>query len=318
MNVESGKFKTNSLARGAKHRLSLEIDDVTWLPLLVVKGRSGGKTLVVTANIHGDEYEGVRAIFELFDALDPNAMSGDLVAVPVANPPAFWQGTRMSPVDGLNMARIFPGNAAGTFSERIAFALAHSVISQADFYLDLHSGGVACRMPSMAGYCSVDPRGRAAALIFGSHVIWGHDEIPPGRTISYAQSIGLPWLYTEARGAGRIHPEDLNMMIQGMRNLLAHLGILPGPIRASEIRWKLRGDGNTDSGISASQDGFLIVKVELLQQVARGELLGLLVDLRGEPLEDYRSPRAGVVALIHEFPVVKQGNSLFLIADREP
>src|SRR5487761_1568266 len=114
MNVESGKFKTNSLARGAKHRLSLEIDDVTWLPLLVVKGRSGGKTLVVTANIHGDEYEGVRAIFELFDALDPNAMSGDLVAVPVANPPAFWQGTRMSPVDGLNMARIFPGNAAGT------------------------------------------------------------------------------------------------------------------------------------------------------------------------------------------------------------
>lgn len=317
MNLEPGQFRTGDLARASKHRLSLVIDDGTWLPVLVVRGRSSGKTLVVTANIHGDEYEGVRAIFEVFDALDPEAMSGDLIAIPVANPPAFWRGTRMSPADGLNMARIFPGNAAGSLSEKIASALAHSIISKADFYLDLHSGGIASRMPSMAGYCFADIRGRAAAMVFGSRVIWGHDEILPGRTISYAQSIGVPWLYTEARGAGRIHPEDLKMMVQGMRNLLAHLGVLPDPIPASPIHWKLRGDGNTDGGISASQDGFLIVKVELLQQVEQGELLGLLVNLWGETLEDYRSPGRGVIGFIHELPVVKQGDSLFLIADRE-
>ena len=75
--------------------------------MLVVRGRLPGPTLVVSANVHGDEYEGVRAIFETFNSLDPGAMSGDLLAVPVVNVPAFWAGTRTSPLDDANLARIF-------------------------------------------------------------------------------------------------------------------------------------------------------------------------------------------------------------------
>ncbi|HEV2274826.1 MAG TPA: M14 family metallopeptidase [Acidobacteriaceae bacterium] len=318
MKAAQAVLEIDQFARGTKHRLKLEVDETTWLPVLLARGRSAGKIMAVTANIHGDEYEGVRALLDIFDALDPRAMSGDLIAVPVANPPAFWQGTRISPVDGLNMARIFPGNAEGTLSEKIAFAIAHSIISKADFYLDLHSGGITYSMPSMAGYCLTDPAGRASALAFGSRVIWGHSEIPAGRTISFAHSIGVPWLYTEARGAGRIHPEDLEMMTGGMRNLMTHLGILSGQIDFHEAEIKLRGDGNTDMGIRSSQAGFLLHKVSLLQEVRQGELLGTLVDLQGEHLEDYPAPKAGVVGMIREFPVVQPGDSLFLIADREP
>ena len=68
------------------------------------------------------------------------------------------------------------------------------------------------------GYPSADPRARAAAEIFGAPVIWGHPPpIDPGRTVSFAGDHGIPWLYTEARGAGRIHPEDLRMMTRGIR-----------------------------------------------------------------------------------------------------
>ena len=90
-------------------------------------------------------------------------MSGDLLAVPVLNVPAFWSGTRTSPLDDANLARVFPGNPDGTPSQQIAWHFAHSVIARADFYLDLHSAGIHYRMPGMAGYPSgrpPRPRGR--------------------------------------------------------------------------------------------------------------------------------------------------------------
>jgi uncharacterized protein len=313
----SNPFKLEDFAAGAKYRSQLKIDDFVSLPLLVAKGRSPGKTLVVTANIHGDEYEGVRAIFETFESVDCGLMSGTLLAVPVANPPAFWRCTRSSPVDGHDMARIFPGRSDGSISEKISFILAHYIISSADFYLDLHSGGVAYRMPSMAGYSATDPRSYEGAVLFGADVIWGHDVIAPGRTISFAHSAGIPWIYTEARGAGRIHLQDLHMMKTGIQNLLLHLRILPGSIEQREIRWRLRGDGNTDEGVSASQAGFLLTKVALLQDVEQGEVLGTLVNLLGEPLEEYRAPQDGVVAMVREMPVIAPGDSLFLLARRE-
>ena len=106
------EFDPSDFEPGRKHRVSLvvrpdspELD----LPVLLVRGRNAGKTLVVFAGVHGDEYEGVRAILDLYEELDPDAMSGDFLAVPVANPPAFWAATRTSPLDEKNMARVFPG-----------------------------------------------------------------------------------------------------------------------------------------------------------------------------------------------------------------
>ncbi len=311
-------FRPEDLPRGTKHRLTLAFGDGLSFPVLMVRGRRDGATLVVSANVHGDEYEGVRAIFETFDELDPETMSGDLLTVPVVNSPAFWSGTRTSPLDDANLARVFPGNADGTPSQQIAWHFAHSVIARADLYLDLHSGGVRLRMPSMVGYPAADPRARAAAEAFGAPVIWGHPPpIDPGRTVSFAGDRGIPWLYTEARGAGRIHPQDLKMMRRGIRNLLGHLKILDSVPELVPIAMRLFGNGNTDSASAATHDGFLINRVEILQTVATGDLLGRLVSVTGEPIEEYRASIGGVVAMTREFPVVRAGDGLFLLAQTE-
>jgi len=118
----------------------------------------------------------------------------------------------------------------GSPTQVLAFHLGHSIIARADFYLDLHSAGVKLLMPSMVGYDATDPRSREAAVIFGAPVVWGHPAIPPGRTISFAASRGIPWLYTEARGAGRIDAEDLAMFKRGVLNLLRYLHMLPGRV----------------------------------------------------------------------------------------
>ena len=113
--MKTSSFHPGDYSRGRKHGLELDVGHSgIQLPILLVRGSHEGAALVVTAGIHGDEYEGVRAIFDVVETLDPAAMRGDLIAVPVSNPPAFWAGTRRNPLDGVNLARVFPGAATPT------------------------------------------------------------------------------------------------------------------------------------------------------------------------------------------------------------
>ena len=183
-------------SRGAKHRLVLPVvagRHRIELPVIMVRGSKAGPTLAVTAGIHGDEYEGVRTIFDVVEQLDPVSMSGDLLCVPVANPPAFWAVSRCSPLDGANLARVFPGKSDGAITEAIAHAIDCEILARADFFLDLHSAGVRFLMPTMVGYDSADVRAEAAARIFGTPVIWAHDVIAAGRSVSSGLSSSRPW-----------------------------------------------------------------------------------------------------------------------------
>jgi hypothetical protein len=315
----TSQINQTDFARGQKHHIDLDVghSDIH-IPVILIRGTGEGPTLVVTAGVHGDEYEGVRTIFEITESLHPADMSGDLIAVPTANPPAFWAGTRCSPLDDANLARVFPGVPDQGPSEAIAHALAQQVIAQADFYIDLHSAGVACLMPTMVGYYANDPRGRAAAECFGAPVTWSHPTIAPGRTISFAHERGIPWLYTEARGAGRIHPDDLRVFTNGVTNLMKHLGMIAGkPADPSTIKTRLHGDGNIDAGLLCEQEGFFIPDVDLLDTVTVGQQLGRTLDLHGQVIETYEAPSDGIVALVHQFPVVKPGDPMLVVTQTE-
>lgn len=311
-------FHLADFSRSTRHRLWLDLDTTQplRLPLLVARGARDGAALAITANIHGDEYEGVAATFEFFNELDPAEMTGSVIAIPVANPPAFAAVTRLNPLDGANLARVFPGQSGGAPSPAIAHAIDTAVIAQASFFIDLHSAGVRYIMPTMAGFHTADARSRAAALAFGAPVVWGHATIPPGRTLSACLARGVPFLYTEATGAGRIKAEDAAIFERGLRNLARHLGILAGPLEKprDQALLELYGDGDTDTGLAASRDGFFVPGAGLLDMVAEGAFIGHLLDLDGSLIERYHAPTSGVVAMLRMTPSVRAGDPLFLFA----
>ena len=307
------EFEWGALGPGRKGRFALTVREGLTLPVLAVRGAQAGRTLLVSAGVHGDEYEGIQAIFDVFEALDPNGMHGSLITAPIANPPAFWNGTRTSPLDGGNLARMFPGDAEGGATQAIAWHFDRRLLALADFYLDLHSAGVKWLMPTLVGYHAGDPAAEAAAEAFGAPVVWRHTSIAPGRTVSAAAARGLPSLYVEGRGAGRIHPDDLAVYRDGILRLMGHLGITRGEAEPRPPRMRLAGGGNIDEGVLARQRGFLTPRVELLQHVTEGELLGTLHDEWGRTLDAYHAPRAGVVVLIHACPLVAADEPLFLI-----
>ena len=128
---------------------------------MVVNGIQSGPVFSVSGGVHGDEYEGPLAIMDLFRQLKVEDLNGTFVGLVVANVPAFEAGTRCSPLDGLNLARIFPGNEYGSITEKIAFWMGDCLIRHSDYYIDLHSSGSDMEMPQMCGYIIRDKSKKA-------------------------------------------------------------------------------------------------------------------------------------------------------------
>ena len=153
---------------------------------------------------------------------------------------------------------------AGHVTEAIAYHFDQYILSSADFYVDLHSGGVKCAIPTLIGYLETDRAAAAAAEIFGAPVIWCHPDVPPGRMLSAAINRRIPCLYAEARGAGRIDPGNLSCYRCGILKVLKHLGIIPGCPEVPDRATRLYGDGNVDGSISSESRRLLMPRVQLL------------------------------------------------------
>lgn len=288
--------------------------------LFVATGVRPGPTLAVLGAVHGNEYEGPVTIANLLATLDPAMLAGTLIAVPVANSPAYMAGTRTSPLDGRNLARTFPGNRAGTASERLAWLLTEEVIGVADALIDLHSGGDASDMALLVGYPDLGDaasrRSRDLASAFGAPVIWEHPEVSPGRTLSVACDRGIPCLYTEAGGGGIAPEEVVRCYLEGVQRVMIALGMVAGAPVLPRHEQVWRGAGDTDKGLLATAEGLFRSYVKAGEAVAAGVLLGEIISHDGQVRERIVASEASVVALVRRLPRVAAGEKVFMLTTR--
>ena len=103
--------------------------------------RGDGPTVGICAGIHGNERTGTEIVLETARRYASGGFRGRLLLLPVADPPAFAANRRHTPVDDLNLNRVFPGDDRGWFSERLAKVITAEFLERVDVLLDLHSGG---------------------------------------------------------------------------------------------------------------------------------------------------------------------------------
>jgi predicted deacylase len=318
-----------SIASGTKLATTLEVAGGAdrgpiHLPVLLARGQADGPRIAILGGVHGDEYEGIASAATIWRELDPTELRGSVTVVSVANPPAFEAGTRGSPIDGLNLARTFPGDPAGSATERIAHMIGTHVIRSCDFLFDLHSAGQHYAMPLLAGaYAAHNPLGdrcASAALAFGAPVYWAHPDVAPGRSLTVAVEAGIPNMYVECGGGGRVRPRDFAAYRHGARRVLAHLGALPPCDASPAPRLRLRSSGDLDTWLPVSQAGILVEKIELLEEVTQGQTLGEVLNEHGEVLETLAAPSDGVVIMARRTARVRPGDGAYMIAlpDQSP
>ena len=82
------------------------------LPIAVIRNGPGAQVMLSAGN-HGDEYEGQIVLTRLIQQLQPEQTRGGPIILPALNLPAVLAGTWVSPLDGGNLNRSFPGDPDG-------------------------------------------------------------------------------------------------------------------------------------------------------------------------------------------------------------
>src|SRR5688572_15866792 len=153
------------------------IDAGTKLPVSIAHGAADGPVLALIAGTHGYEYTSIIALQRLLPRLQPERMKGSVILVHMANPPTFYGRRIYYGPDGKNLNRMYPGDAKGTVSERIAHAITTQVIDQATHLIDMHCGdGNESLRPysywMLGGDDRIDAASREMVLAFGlDHIV---------------------------------------------------------------------------------------------------------------------------------------------------
>jgi predicted deacylase len=221
------------------------------IPIVVLQNGTGPTALFVSGT-HGDEYEGQVALCNLARSLKPDQIQGRVILLPAANLPAAVAGTRTSPLDDGNLNRLYPGDPQGSVTEQIAYFIEHELVARADLVVDLHSGGSSLHyVPSvlmMQDDVNAERQAKLVAALkaFASPIAYvGHAQPGQGavRTTSGAAlRQGKLALGSELGGSGTVTTAALRVAERGLRNMLAHMGILPdsaaepGPSRILDVR----------------------------------------------------------------------------------
>jgi predicted deacylase len=299
------------------------IDAGTQIPLTTISGARPGPVLALVAGNHGYEYPPILALQKLRSQIDAAQLSGTVIMVHVANMPSFLGRTvYVSPVDGKNLNRVYPGRQDGTVSERIAFAITTQVIEKADYVLDLHCGdGNESLRPYVYQVVTADEKmnGRIGrlALAFGiDHILIDRNRpTDPERSLycsTTAITRGKAALTVESGLLGRSDAESVETIVAGVRGVLRELSMLEdGPAPVSRPVYL-----DPAQVAISPETGILYWHVEREQMVAKGTLLAHITDFFGNRIAEVLSPLDGVVLYVVATPPISKGQPVACIAAR--
>lgn len=295
-----------------------------WIPVPVcVIAHGDGPTIVLMAGNHGDEYEGQIALGTLARTLEPGAVRGRIILLPMTNFPAAEAGSRISPVDGGNLNRAFPGDRNGTPTAMIAHYIETELLPLADYMVDLHSGGSSiCYPPTLlrgAGHDG-DEAARLKMLqtAFDLPYAWvftgGGGRQSTARTaLGAANRNGVTGIMAELGGGGTVTPAVLAAAERGLARILNAVGCLPG-YRPDDPRGTR--ELNARGSVYAYESGIFEPFKDIADPVAENEVVGLVhhPDTPGKPPDPVRSPHAGIVLAKRVMAQVRRGDMVVQVA----
>ncbi|WP_169546422.1 N(2)-acetyl-L-2,4-diaminobutanoate deacetylase DoeB [Sneathiella aquimaris] len=289
------------------------------IPITVVK-KGEGPTVLLTGGNHGDEYEGPIALFDLAGKLDAKDVNGRVIIIPAMNYPAFKGARRTSPIDNRNMNRVFPGNPAGSVTEKIADYFQRTLLPLADYVLDIHSGGKTLDfVPFCAAHVleskELQAQCVAAMQAFNapySIMLLEVDSV--GMYDTAAEEMGKVFISTEVGGGGTASAETISIAKKGVSNLLRHAGVLKGEPDISETVNLDMPDHRCF--VYSESVGLIEYCVELGEEVTFGQLIARVhdIDRTNGTVTEYHSEIDGVFAARHFPGLIAMGDIVGVVA----
>ncbi len=279
-------------------------------PVTVAHGAHPGPVLCLTAGIHGDELNGVEIVRRVVERIDPTALSGTVVAVPLVNPHGFRRSSRYLP-DRRDLNRYFPGNRLGSSASRIAYHVFESIIRHCELLVDFHTGSFhRTNLPQIRADVR-NPALLRLARRFGASIVL-HNKARQGTLRYAANEIGVLAITYEAGEPMRLTDSEIEPGVEGTLRLIAGM------------RQTLSGtpSGGTQevyqrsSWVRVNEGGILIAAANLGDWVDAGTILGAVTDPITNEKSFVAAPRRGRVIGKAFDQVVIPGFAAFHLASK--
>jgi predicted deacylase len=298
------------------------------VPVTIINGRDPGPLVYLHAGSHGQEtIHAVETLRRLRDGIAPAALKGAIVVVPLANLLAHQFATRVPPHyaarEGVAFAgdlhKLWPGDAKGSLTQRIAHALWSGIASRCNAAIDLHAvsdPGMAFAFMYRGG--KVDALGSpvwekslAMAKAFGLTLV---TTAPNPLTLAGACiDAGKPAFMVEMTRARMLDDTVVEGTLLGIRNVLAHLGMIEDAVRPQRDFLVLPGVHPALPTIRAERGGFIRYEVECGTFVPRGTVIARVRDVTGREVEAIAMPADGYVMTFP--PLSWVGNAAVVTGD---
>ena len=289
------------------------------IPITVAKNGDGPTALFTGAN-HGDEYEGPVALWDLTHTIKAEELNGRVIIVPGMNYPAFRAQKRTSPIDSGNMNRVFPGNPAGTITEKIADYFQRYLLPLADYVIDFHSGGKTMEFFPFCCAHVLDDKDQQARCVAAMQAFNAPNsmmllEIEADQMYdTAAERMGKVFISTELGGGGTTTAYTVAVAKKGIRNILRHAGITKGDLEVSDTLNLDMPDGNCY--VFSESSGLLEPCIDLGAEVRKGDMIGRVhnIERTGLAPTEYFAKIDGVLAGRHFPGHIAMGDFLAVVA----
>lgn len=280
------------------------------LPVWVFKGAEPGKNILITAGIHGDEYNGVLTAQSVARRLRGKPIKGCVTIVPTINLSGLLHHRRdfyaSDPdVSCGNLNRHFPGNANGNEPQRYLDPIWRNLLKpNTDLAIDLHTqtSGSCYPLYVFADF-QIKDAVNMARLINPDAIL--NDPGETGVLETVCNQHGIPAITVEV-GQGRYTDMALvHRTVRGIFNIFSSYGLIDEMIANVEPAI----ESARVTSIRAAQGGFVLPQVELMQHVEKDQLLAIQYDSFGEEEQRYYAPENGVV-LSHNVESLRAAGAL--------
>jgi predicted deacylase len=267
------------------------------IPVVYIQGAKEGKTLGLTAAIHGDELNGIGIIHQLRETIDVSKLSGNIIAIPGLNAYAIQNDQRRF-IDDEDLNRNFPGKRNGHNSQQYAHKITENILPYFDILIDMHTASFGRTNTMYARADMSNDTLRSLAEMQHADIILNSKEATAGsggQTMrATANQLGIPSITVEY-GNPQVYQEVMiNRGIQGITNTLKWLKMynngLPIPRPAQKVVYCKKS-----YWIYMEEGGFLEVTVELNQKIKKGDKIAIVKNAFGETINTYLTPEDGIV-----------------------
>jgi predicted deacylase len=246
--------------------------------------------------------------------------TGKLTIIPVANADAFGLMARTGP-DNRDMARSFPtGKLRATANSDVRITEICKCIEEADFMIDLHTGGKVLDILPLAGYLlhpdkQITEQQRKMARWFGLPIIWGTDPDAEGRSLSLARDLGIPAIYAECRGGLIPRKKTIEQYYRGCLRVMAGLNMIPEIKKGIMAKQVSIEDHRKESGHlqvkhPSPAEGIFIASTKIGVELSAGTELGRILDPCSENEWPVEARESGILFMLNIAGHVKKNDPL--------